>query len=123
MVETNKTSKILIVDDEESITELLLRFLRGYEVKTSNNPTEVPRLLTDFAPDLIITDFRMPGKTGLEMMEEINSNRTPPIGFYITTGTSFQLPSIFPAGHQGNFQKPFISSELAAEVTKYLGNH
>ncbi|MEW6455314.1 MAG: HD domain-containing phosphohydrolase [Acidobacteriota bacterium] len=66
--------KILIVDDEETIRELLLEFLegQGYECVTASNAEEALKIFkgeNNFS--LLITDIRMPGKSGLELLKEL----------------------------------------------------
>ena len=55
--------KILLVDDDESITRTLKLFLDrrgGYEVKTENRGSEAVQVARDFRPDLIVLDIVMP---------------------------------------------------------------
>lgn len=65
--------KILVVDDEPGIINLLREFLRkkNYEVITASGGAEALQKVETDAPDLIILDVRMPGMSGLEVLKEI----------------------------------------------------
>ena len=78
--------KILVVDDEPSITLLLSRILskEGYEVATASNAEEGFVLFQKFKPDLIISDLKMPGMSGLEFLKKIKK-KNQEIDFIILT--------------------------------------
>lgn len=73
---TTKTNRILIVDDETHILQVLSLKLRnaGYEVLSADDGEEGLELALEALPDLIITDFQMPFMTGLEMCEALATN-------------------------------------------------
>ena len=74
---TEKTSRILIVDDETYILQVLSLKLRnaGYEVLSAGDGEEGLELALEELPDLIITDFQMPFMTGLEMCQALATNK------------------------------------------------
>jgi len=74
---TEKTSRILIVDDETHILQVLSLKLRnaGYEVLSAGDGEEGLELALEELPDLIITDFQMPFMTGLEMCQALATNK------------------------------------------------
>lgn len=78
--------RVLIVDDERSITMLLSRILGedGYEVRTALSGEEAKGIISAFAPNLVITDLRMPGMSGLDLMKQVRAGR-PEIDFIILT--------------------------------------
>lgn len=82
----NENFRILIVDDEPSITKLLSRILKkeGYNVKTSISPLKAVEITSLFSPNLIISDLKMPEMTGLELLKQIKNDR-PEIDFIIVT--------------------------------------
>ena len=65
--------KLLIVDDEESITTLLSRFLKNslHEVRTANSGYQALEIIREYPPDILITDIRMPNMNGVELTKEI----------------------------------------------------
>lgn len=69
--------KILAVDDQPHMLVLLERIIREetkYECISTNNPLEVPGILVEESYDVIITDLKMPGMDGLEILEYISQN-------------------------------------------------
>ncbi len=66
-------NKILIVDDEEIIVRLLSMSLRsdGYDVVTATNGDEALKVLEKEAPDIVVTDIKMPVMDGLELLKQI----------------------------------------------------
>ena len=69
--------KILAVDDQPHMLVLLERIIREekkYEFSSTNNPLEVPGILDKEEFDLIVTDLKMPGMDGLEILEHIQRN-------------------------------------------------
>lgn len=65
--------KILVVDDEEDITELVKKLLKseGFDVVTANSGKEALALLESTTPDLIFLDLFMPGMSGWDVLREI----------------------------------------------------
>ncbi len=78
--------KILVVDDEPSITRLLSRILskEGYTVETAYSGKEGLALFRKFKPDLIISDLKMPGMSGLELLKAVKKEN-PDTDFIILT--------------------------------------
>jgi len=68
--------KILIVEDEKTLNEVLAdKFTKeGYEVKVEGNGAKVLEMAKSFHPDLILLDLLLPGKSGLEALEEVKAN-------------------------------------------------
>jgi len=69
--------KILIVEDEEIITDLLQRKLtkEGYEISVARDGEEGLKTMKEVKPDLILLDIIMPKMGGFEVMEEMNKNK------------------------------------------------
>lgn len=65
--------RVLLVDDEERILASLRRSLRreGYELVTSQTPREALQILEEQHFDAILTDHKMPGMTGVELLAEV----------------------------------------------------
>ena len=70
---SNKSKKILVVDDEVDILELLKYNLKkeGYNVKTVNNGIEAVETAKEFFPDLILLDIMMPNQDGVETCRQL----------------------------------------------------
>ncbi|HWQ08150.1 MAG TPA: sigma-54 dependent transcriptional regulator, partial [Holophaga sp.] len=124
MARQEHTPYILIVDDTPSTLEVIRRNLmnRGYQVLTA---TDVPSALATLAArpiDLVITDFRMPGQTGLDLVRHVREN-CPDIEVLMITG----YPSVQGAvealrhGAEDYLAKPFTDEELLTAVRRALG--
>lgn len=72
----NMAKKIMVVDDEESLIELVKAILEneGYEVISAMNGEECLEKLKMVKPDLILLDMMMPGMSGREVCEKIRKN-------------------------------------------------
>ncbi len=81
-----KNFRILVVDDEKSLVTLFSRILKkeGYNVKTSTNPETALRIIEDFSPNLIVSDLKMPGMNGLELLRHVKK-QAPATDFIILT--------------------------------------
>lgn len=68
-------AKILIVDDEESLTEILREFLRGegHDVVVCHDPLAAERVALDEKPQLALLDYQMPGKTGVQLLADLRA--------------------------------------------------
>ncbi len=83
--------KILVVDDEEIIRNILALYLKdmGYEPVTAMNGDEAIRIFDDNTPDLVLLDLNMPGKSGFDVLQEIRSrNGDVPVIIISGVGTS-----------------------------------
>ncbi len=69
------TTRVLVVDDEPGVVELLYRFLTGLgcEVTTARGGAEALEALRGDSPDVTLLDIRMPGMSGLEVLDAIRS--------------------------------------------------
>ena len=78
--------RILVVDDERPLTVLLGRILTqaGYQVKSANSGIKALGTISDFSPNLVITDLKMPDISGLDLLKKVRSER-PEIDFIILT--------------------------------------
>jgi len=84
---------ILIVDDEVRILSALRRSLRkeGYEILTAETPAEAVRLLEECSVDLVLTDHKMPGMSGVELLGEA-ARLNPRAARILITGWSQAIP-------------------------------
>jgi len=77
---------ILLVDDETSILRSLKRLLRrqGYTVTTASSPQQALELCEENAFPVVLSDFRMPQKTGTELLEEIKHKNPQTLGIILS---------------------------------------
>ena len=113
--------KILIVDDEKMMTDLLSNHLRdcGYDTFVANNSSEAAALLQKL-PDLIIFDINMPGTNGLELCKNIRNHTSCPILFVTARITEQDKINGFQYGGDDYITKPFSLNELTARVAAHL---
>lgn len=118
-----KAQRILVVDDEPFITELCQRFLtaEGYEVQTALNGQEALRLFKPYQPDLVLTDIRMQGINGLELIQAVKQHRMD-IAIVVITGHGTLSTAIesMKLGVLGFLIKPFTHEELLTAVKQAL---
>jgi YesN/AraC family two-component response regulator len=83
----NNQSKILIIDDEEVILDSCTRILKSgaYKIATATNGRSGLDLVNEFQPDLIYVDLKMPGISGIEVIEKIRDT-DPTIVVIVITG-------------------------------------
>ncbi len=113
--------KILIVDDEEMMTELLCDHLQdcGYETLAAGNAREALALLQR-QPDLILLDINMPDMDGLELCRSIRSHITCPILFLTARITEQDKVNGLQYGGDDYITKPFSLNELSARIAAHL---
>lgn len=80
------TQRILVVDDEADICRIITRILAKYDTKTANSVDEALALLDANEFDLIISDIKMPGKSGIDLLNIVQQRELP-------------IPFIFISGH------------------------
>jgi two-component system nitrogen regulation response regulator GlnG len=119
------TEKIFVVDDDRSIRWVLEKALKqaGMDVKCFEEGGSALRALSRNKPDAIITDVRMPGMDGFELLQHIHS-QYPDLPVIITTAHS-DLDSAVSAYQEGAFEylpKPFDVDE-AVELTRRAVAH
>jgi DNA-binding NtrC family response regulator len=110
-------ARVMIIDDERSILETVQILLRGegFDVVGMQNPREALQRMDDLAPDIVLTDIRMPGLTGLEVLAHMREY-DPEIPVILMTAQA-SLQTAVQAVNEGAFyylQKPFSNAELVA---------
>jgi len=119
-----KRERILVVDDEPDMLKLLEVIIAekaGYPVVTTTKPLEVGRLLASDDFDLVLTDLRMPGKDGLEIMAE-NSRGEAAIPVIIITAYG-TIESAVEAIRKGAFDyitKPFRKEHVLLTIERAM---
>ena len=109
--------KILLVDDETAILDTLQILFRGegYDVAVADSGPKALAALEDEKPDIVLTDIRMPGASGLEVLAEARQV-DPEIAVILMTAQA-SLQSAVRAVNEGAYyylQKPFANEELLA---------
>ena len=113
--------QILVVDDEEDLRKAIVDILTldGFEVDQAGSAEEAAEKLAQTAYDVLITDYNLPGKTGVELLEESLVRYPEIIGVVITGyGTIETAVSAIKKGAYNYLTKPFKLVELPIMVRK-----
>ncbi|AFZ23356.1 response regulator with CheY-like receiver domain and winged-helix DNA-binding domain [Cylindrospermum stagnale PCC 7417] len=115
--------RILLVDDEVELTDPLSRVLtrEGYSVDAAYDGTSGSNLAQAGSYDLLILDWMLPGKTGLEICQELRrQGKTTPVLFLTAKDTLDDRVEGLDAGADDYLVKPFELRELLARVRALL---
>ena len=117
-------SRLLIVDDDQGMRENLAELFGslGYDVRTAANTPEALAVLDEQDVDLLLTDYKMPGPTGVELIEAARKRRPGLQAVLMTAfGDSFTEIESVRRGAVGYLNKPFEADEVvAAELDRLL---
>ena len=115
---------LLVVDDEVRILAALKRTLRreGYRILTAETPAQALRMLDDEPIDCILSDQKMPGMSGIELLEEAGRRR-PRAARLLITGWTEEVPSEQRRriGLSALIAKPWDDAELKQILRDALG--
>jgi two-component system, OmpR family, manganese sensing response regulator len=115
--------RILLVDDEIELTDPLSRVLtrEGYTVDAAYNGTHGSQLAYEGNYDLLILDWMLPGKTGLEICQQLRrTGKVTPVLFLTAKDTLDDRVEGLDAGADDYLVKPFELRELLARVRALL---
>ncbi|HEX6589377.1 MAG TPA: sigma-54 dependent transcriptional regulator [Longimicrobiales bacterium] len=109
--------RVLVIDDESSILNTLQILLRGegFEVEVAQSGRDAIARLSDIRPDIVLTDVRMPGVTGIDVLTAVREQDPETPVVLMTAQASLQ--SAVQAVNQGAFyylQKPFSNDDMVA---------
>ena len=114
--------RILIVDDDENIAELISLYLMKecYETKIVNYGEAALKIFPDFRPNLILLDLMLPGIDGYQVCRELRTISQVPIIMLSAKGEIFDKVLGLELGADDYMIKPFDSKELVARVKAVL---
>ncbi len=115
-------TRILVVDDEVSICDLLKLYLEneGYEVKTAHDGAEGISYFKMYEPDLVLLDIMLPKKDGWQVCREIREISSKPVIMITAKGDVFDKVLGLEMGADDFVVKPFDMKELFARVKAVL---
>lgn len=120
----DRKQSILAVDDEPDMLRLLERIIRNktlYEIRTTSNSLEVPGILEEHNFDLVITDLKMPGLDGLDILRWLRERKRTEQVIVITAFGS--LKTATEALAEGVFDyitKPFKKEQILFSVDRVM---
>ena len=114
--------RILIVDDDENIAELISLYLTKecYETKIVYDGESALSELSVFKPNLILLDLMLPGIDGYQVCREIRKNNNVPIIMLSAKGETFDKVLGLELGADDYIIKPFETKEMVARVKAVL---
>ena len=117
---------ILIVDDEKNYPLILSAVLReeGYETLTANSGAEALERMNQAEVDLVVTDMKMPGMDGIQLLEQIKA-RFPDVPVIMMTayGTVEKAVEAMQKGAFNYIQKPFDNDRLVVFVSRAISSY
>lgn len=124
----DKKARILIVDDEEDILEVLSYNLskEGYDVTTAGDGASALKKAEEFEPHLIILDIMMPEMDGIEVCQKLKSNvkfQNTLIAFLTARSEAFTQISALDSGGDDFINKPIKPNVFKSRVNALLRRH
>jgi two-component system NtrC family response regulator len=117
---------LLIVDDEKNYLVVLEALLgpEGYEIMTSDKAQDALRLVQEADVDLVLTDMKMPGMSGMELLEEVKKIKPEvPVIMMTAYGTIEMAVEAMKKNAYDYITKPFQNEELKLTIRKALENY
>ena len=117
-----RQTRILVVDDDPqtllSVRDALSK--AGYGTIATGDPAEVPRLLKEHRPNLVLLDLVLPEVDGIDLMQDIFEISGVPVLFLSAYGQDEVIARAFDAGAADYMVKPFSPTELTARIRAAL---
>lgn len=114
--------KVMIVDDDVNISELLRLYLvkDGYDTVMAFNGPEAVRLFEESKPDLVLLDIMLPGMDGWQVCREIRKKSQTPVIMLTAKGETFDKVLGLELGADDYIVKPFDTKEVLARIKAVL---
>ncbi|MEE0930351.1 MAG: response regulator transcription factor [Acutalibacteraceae bacterium] len=118
----NRTKKVLIVDDDTNICELLRLYIEkdGFDTAIANTGTQAIRLFEQEKPDLIMLDIMLPELDGWQVCREVRKTSQVPIIMLTAKGEVFDKVLGLELGADDYVVKPFEAKEVVARIHAVL---
>lgn len=116
------TGKILIVDDDDNISEVINMYLKssGYNTKTATNGRDAQTAYIEYDPDIILLDVMIPVIDGIDLLKWIRKQGEKPVIMLTAKGDTFDKVLALELGADDYIVKPFEPKELLARVKAVL---
>ena len=116
------TTKILVIDDDTAVTDLLSVLLRsqGFDVTATNSSSDGLGFIREHEPDLIILDLMMPEIDGWEVCRSVRTFSQVPIIVLSALNDPSMVASVLDAGADDYLTKPTPSRVLVAHINRLI---
>ena len=116
------TAKVLIVDDDENISEVINMYLKssGYSTKIALNGKKAQELYLEYNPDIVLLDVMIPYIDGVDVLKWIRKQKETPVIMITAKGDTFDKVLALEIGADDYIVKPFEPKELLARVKAVL---
>jgi len=118
--------KILVIEDDQTMREGIAIVLQkaGYTVQTAEDGHAGAQLFREIQPDLVISDLKLPGKTGMHLLQEFqDQNASVPVILISAFGTIDLAVNALKLGARDFIAKPFTIDELKSKVAFIFEDH
>ena len=123
VVRTGPPGRVLVVDDEVNARTALAELLtdEGFEVETAADAFKALGKIETFAPDVVVTDLKMPGMDGIELVQRLRALNDPPVVVVMTAfGAVQSAVEAMRAGASEYLTKPINLDELLVSLARVL---
>ena len=116
------TPKILVVDDDAALAEMLTIVLRGegFETEVVGDGGQAIETFRSVQPDLVLLDLMLPGKSGIDVCREIRAESRVPIVMLTAKTDTVDVVLGLESGADDYIPKPFKPKELVARIRARL---
>ncbi len=117
--------RVLVVEDEKDLCELIASEIESHSTESllAFDGETALEILSSNSVDLVITDIRMPGMDGIDLMQKIKERFGDKVTILAMTGFSDKNPAeIISAGAKELYKKPYDLNKLFEDVEKLLGS-
>ena len=114
--------KILIVDDDNNIAELVSLYLikECFDTQIANDGEEALAAIQNYQPDLVVLDIMLPGMSGYDVLRELRKTSNLPVIMLSAKGETFDKVLGLELGADDYVMKPFDTKELVARIKAVL---
>ena len=112
--------KVLVVDDDEDILEVVELILtrNGFEVQTHPTSQNVPEIVNNYHPNLILLDVLLPGKSGTEICRDLKLSHTD-LPIILFSAHAIQEKEVNRCNADGFIKKPFDMKNLIGTIKSH----
>ena len=123
MMNTTQTIKVLIIDDDTSVTGLLSKMMEfaGFEAHAENSGRAGVESVRRLNPDIVVLDLMMPGMSGWDVCKEIRTFSQVPILVLSAVTDSQLVMQSLENGANGYLVKPVPEKVLVSHIRELLG--